>query len=315
MSRDFAHTNTTIWNDDDWRALPYPAQHLYQMLWTHPSLTYCGVADWRPARLAPMAGGLSVDLIERLADCLESRHFIVRDDDSEEVLLRSWVRFDGLMRKPRMSISWVKAYAATSSHTIRGVVVSEGLKLRDREPDLACWTDDRVLDVLSQNAIPVRDLPAVCDPFEGLFADDLRSVCDPFAANATSGLRSVYTPPTHSPAHAPYSGSLPTGDAAQSTANTRGMRIPEGWEPSDELRRQMTAERPEVNIDAEVLKFVDYWKAKTGKDATKLDWPATFRNWIRNARVEQPRSRPGGFDLSAAMSRAEAREAQRGLTA
>lgn len=28
--------------------------------------------------------------------------------------------------------------------------------------------------------------------------------------------------------------------------------------------------------------FKDYWKSKTGKDATKLDWQATWRNWVRS---------------------------------
>ena len=37
-------------------------------------------------------------------------------------------------------------------------------------------------------------------------------------------------------------------------------------------------------------KFRDYWNAKAGKDATKLDWPATWRNWLRNA--AKPRNRP-----------------------
>jgi hypothetical protein len=32
-------------------------------------------------------------------------------------------------------------------------------------------------------------------------------------------------------------------------------------------------------------KFRDFWAAKTGPNATKLDWPATWRNWIRNSRT------------------------------
>jgi hypothetical protein len=31
-------------------------------------------------------------------------------------------------------------------------------------------------------------------------------------------------------------------------------------------------------------RFADYWHAKAGKDAAKLDWPATWRNWCRKAR-------------------------------
>jgi hypothetical protein len=34
---------------------------------------------------------------------------------------------------------------------------------------------------------------------------------------------------------------------------------------------------------AETDKFRDYWSAKAGKDATKLDWVATWRNWMREA--------------------------------
>ena len=34
----------------------------------------------------------------------------------------------------------------------------------------------------------------------------------------------------------------------------------------------------------ESAKFGDFWRAKTGKDATKADWLATWRNWCRNAK-------------------------------
>ena len=31
--------------------------------------------------------------------------------------------------------------------------------------------------------------------------------------------------------------------------------------------------------------FADFWHAKAGKDACKLDWLATWRNWIRNQKA------------------------------
>lgn len=34
---------------------------------------------------------------------------------------------------------------------------------------------------------------------------------------------------------------------------------------------------------AELAKFRDFWTAKTGADATKADWQATWRNWVRRA--------------------------------
>ena len=38
----------------------------------------------------------------------------------------------------------------------------------------------------------------------------------------------------------------------------------------------------------EAAKFADHWHAKAGRDATKADWLATWRNWCRNA-VAAPR--------------------------
>lgn len=35
-------------------------------------------------------------------------------------------------------------------------------------------------------------------------------------------------------------------------------------------------------IDREADTFRDYWVAKSGQNATKRDWQATWRNWIRN---------------------------------
>jgi nicotinamide mononucleotide adenylyltransferase len=34
--------------------------------------------------------------------------------------------------------------------------------------------------------------------------------------------------------------------------------------------------------------FRDYWIAKAGAGATKLDWEATWRNWVR--RIEKPKN-------------------------
>lgn len=112
---------------------------------------------------------------------------------------------------------------------------------------------------------------------------------------------------------------LPTGEAAQSapTPRPRGTRLPKDWIPSELARQQMARERPDIDLVAEHRKFTDHWQAKTGKDATKLDWDATWRNWIRNARGTPPpqRSQSNGLDIDAAMARARARDAQRGLTA
>lgn len=45
---------------------------------------------------------------------------------------------------------------------------------------------------------------------------------------------------------------------------------------------------PNVDGRVETEKFINYWQAKTGKDATKLDWVATWRNWMLTAGERTP---------------------------
>lgn len=78
---------------------------------------------------------------------------------------------------------------------------------------------------------------------------------------------------------------LPAEAASQPTASSRGTRLPADWKLSTELAEWALAEKPGFPVIEEAAKFRDYWTAKTGKDATKADWDATWRNWVRNARL------------------------------
>jgi hypothetical protein len=67
-----------------------------------------------------------------------------------------------------------------------------------------------------------------------------------------------------------------------SPARTKASRLPDDWQPEPDLTiAPSLAER-------ELPKFRDYWRAKSGKDAAKLDWQATWRNWCRRAVETQP---------------------------
>lgn len=77
----------------------------------------------------------------------------------------------------------------------------------------------------------------------------------------------------------------------------------------------MRSDHPHVNVDYELDKFIDYWHAKTGKDAQKANWDATFRNWIRRADEQQPRNghRPSTADQRYAQAQALKKEPPREL--
>jgi hypothetical protein len=43
----------------------------------------------------------------------------------------------------------------------------------------------------------------------------------------------------------------------------------------------------EADVRIEAKKFRNYWVAKSGKDATKLDWEATWENWMLGSKCQR----------------------------
>lgn len=157
MARERASINIDIWSDDDFRDLTAPAQSLYFKLITHPKLDYCGVTDFHPGRLAAMSREMTADDVMIAAQELSERFFIVVDQGTDEVLVRSFVRWDGLLKQPRLAVSAAKAYGAIASNKIRAVVVHELLRYKRENPDLAAWEKPQVKTILRQTAVAVRE--------------------------------------------------------------------------------------------------------------------------------------------------------------
>ncbi len=86
------------------------------------------------------------------------------------------------------------------------------------------------------------------------------------------------------PNHKPITKNQEEEQKREATRSPKGSRLSPDWQPSAEQTAWAAAERPDLDLQSETARFRDYWVAKPGKDGVKLDWPATFRNWIRNAR-------------------------------
>ncbi|WP_144753890.1 DUF1376 domain-containing protein [Bartonella saheliensis] len=69
---------------------------------------------------------------------------------------------------------------------------------------------------------------------------------------------------------------------AKRTKAHRGCRLSDDFEPDYDFARTegLSPER----IKVEMAKFRDYWRSKVGANATKTDWQATWRNWVRNSK-------------------------------
>ena len=78
--------------------------------------------------------------------------------------------------------------------------------------------------------------------------------------------------------------SAPPAAPPATRAEKKATRLPDDWVLPDDWRDWAKGERPDLDIAKQADQFADYWRAKPGKDGRKLDWLATWRNWIRGAR-------------------------------
>lgn len=65
----------------------------------------------------------------------------------------------------------------------------------------------------------------------------------------------------------------------------RGSRLPQDFVLSKEWADFCTQQRPDLNLQNTFDSFKDFWVAKAGSGGVKLDWLATWRNWVRNQSV------------------------------
>lgn len=73
----------------------------------------------------------------------------------------------------------------------------------------------------------------------------------------------------------------------------KAERLPEDF-PTDDDLLWATQEFPGVDHNRESAKFRDYWIAVPGQKGCKLDWPATWRNWIRRCAENTPKAEING---------------------
>lgn len=157
--RKFAQIQIDIWNDTDFRNLTPAAQHLYLVLLSHPSLLQCGVGDWKPKRLTGYANGWKKEAIEAAAGELIEGRFIVVDDDTDEYLVRTYVRNGGLMKQPNLATNMARSLMEVGSESLRGVVAFELQRLEKVESGLAGFTSDAVKKVLGNPSVNPSDYP------------------------------------------------------------------------------------------------------------------------------------------------------------
>ncbi|MBZ6290344.1 hypothetical protein KVH30_02000 [Streptomyces olivaceus] len=125
MARGHGRILASVWEDSDFLDLDEREQRLYLFLISQPNLNHAGLLDLTLRRWARKARGLTVAELEKRIDRLEETHFVVVDDDTEELLIRSFIRNDGVWRMPKVMGAAVSGALEISSSKLQRALLDE----------------------------------------------------------------------------------------------------------------------------------------------------------------------------------------------
>lgn len=84
------------------------------------------------------------------------------------------------------------------------------------------------------------------------------------------------------PSEVLFGNTEPSKPAKKPRTTKAATRIPDDFTVTPEMVAWASEKTPLVNVERETDQFKDYWQAAT-RNATKRDWEAAWRTWMRNA--------------------------------
>lgn len=169
MPREHARLLTSIWQDADFRALDAGQQRAYMLLISQPGINWAGVLSLTPRRWAALAADTSVADVNHDLKALQHARFVVVDEDTEELLIRSFIRNDGVCKQPNVLTSAIKSAHEVQSPRLRAALAEELRRLVLPEPKSAKakWPDVVAAAAeLAPNGPPEPPPEGFGEPFE-----------------------------------------------------------------------------------------------------------------------------------------------------
>ncbi|WP_134324561.1 hypothetical protein [Cumulibacter soli] len=142
--REYGQILSAIWRDREFRKMPTDPQWLYLALVTQPDISSCGVLTLAERRWAGYAEDQTPGKIGGALIVLESARFVVLDQATGELLVRSFIKHDKGYRNKKRVPAIVAAIRAVDSEHLLDVIAQE-MAILDMPDDVR----ECLLDALS----------------------------------------------------------------------------------------------------------------------------------------------------------------------
>lgn len=254
MARSEARLSVDIWTDPDFVALSPNAQRQYMFLLSQADLAHTGVIALRERRWARSSAGLSAADVERDLKELESARFVVIDWDTEELLIRAFMRCDKVYRQPQ-----VLSVAASQLTLVTSLVLRVAIRVElERIADLE----------MAASSVPLvaQMIAALSDTVDYPKPGDLRVV-----AGGEGGRQGTPEP-------SPQGEQQALGDWGVSTTVTTDSPKPQSSSPKPQASRPKRPAAPTPPSDPEANEdFMNWWRIYPNPQKR----PVTYQAWLK----------------------------------
>ncbi len=140
MARDHGRVLCAIWRDRDFRQRSIAAQRLYMLLLSQANVNNAGVLPLQVSKWAKGCDQTRSDDIQAALDELAEHRFVFYDEDTEEALIRSYMRNDGVMKHKYIWTNALRCAEHTESPVLREVLAEELLRTRRKDAEAVAAT-------------------------------------------------------------------------------------------------------------------------------------------------------------------------------
>jgi hypothetical protein len=266
VGRKEARIFTSIWQDADFVALPVDAQRMYFLLLSQPELSLCGRLVLAENQWAATAKGMTRAKVRADMTALaeaDPRPFIIVDYATDEVLIRSFVRRDGVLRGPKLIKPLVAAATIIRSGKLRTAL------------------RDELQATLDEGTIHPGSLESV---------DLMIKMLSPQVNTLSHTL--LDTPSDRAPDRAKEKEKELT-EGSRKPGDGRATRIPPDFTVTKEMVAWARQRVPQVDGKLQTEMFINYWTAASGPNSVKKNWELTWQNWMLRAGSETGSKRAG----------------------
>lgn len=321
MARGHGRILTSIWEDSDFLKLDEREQRFYLFLISQPNLNHAGLLPLTLRRWSRKAHGLNSAEVEKRLQSLDGAQFIVMDDDTEELLIRSFVRNDGVWRMPKVMGAMVSGALEISSRRLQAALLAEmdRIPLEELNDEPTKMKGQNGLSIRQQVATHIETLRKAFGtpdpdpsrrgsatpsgtPFDTPNEGDGEGPPKPSTCGRAGASRAHSPAPAPTPAPTPAPNPVVVEEGEKTSGSSEPSATPpdgdapidiDGFELTDAMRAwSLRTFGPGLDLEYETAQFVDHFRANGNR---RPNWPTEWQKWIRrSAKYASERAQRGG---------------------